>query len=194
MSHSRNTLPKISPPGRIDWSDEKLARFNAEHLQRLLEDLGTQRAIGRISTKEALDLARRIVALLPASVLDRRRLLSRTLAQLDAQAAAEFRALALAVTQRNGVSGVSPNQESAEILWFIPPPYDEAAWHLQSDSDCLLEYDEAVASLLAESAERSRLGENRGRMSVRLARCYAEAQETYRALITRLVAKPAPRD
>jgi len=57
---------KTYPPCRIDWGDDKLARLDAGQLKNLLQNLGAQRATGRVTAADALDLARRITARLPA--------------------------------------------------------------------------------------------------------------------------------
>jgi hypothetical protein len=58
---------KTYPPGRIVWGDDKLACLDADQLKNLLRNLGMQRAIGRVTAADALDLARRITARLPAA-------------------------------------------------------------------------------------------------------------------------------
>jgi hypothetical protein len=197
MSRSRSTPPPrwqttVYPPDRIDWSDDKLARLNAGHLRRLLEDLGTQRAIGRLSAKEALDLARRIIARLPASPQSRRGLLSRTLMQLDAQAAADFYLFVAELRWRFGRSDVPAQRASTDILGGRPPSH-EAAPYLLLATDGLLASDVPIADMMPAAGARGWLRDSRGRLRAQPARRYAEAQQTYELLIAR-VAKRAPRD
>ena len=198
MSRSRSTpAPRwqttICSHGRIEWSDEKLARLTAEHLKRLLENLGWQRIIGRLSAKEALDLARRIIARLPASAGSKRCLLSRTLMQLDAQAAADFQLFAAELRWRFGLRDVAAQRAATETRGESPPP-DDAAPYLLAATDGLLASGVPIADMMSAASERDWSRDSRGRVRAQPARCYAEAHQTYEALIARLRSKGAPRD
>ena len=198
MSRSRSTPPPrwqttIYPPGRIDWSDDKLARLNAGHLKLLLENLGTQRAIGRLSAKEALDLARRIIARLPASADSRRRLLSHTLMQLDAQAAADFHLFAAELRWRFGPSVAPAPRRSIDNLSRRPPPR-EVAPHRLFAMDGLLASGLRSTDVTPVAGDHGWSLGSGGRVLVEQARRYAEAQRMYEALIARLASKRAPRD
>jgi hypothetical protein len=182
----------IYPPGRIDWSDDKLARLNAGHLKLLLENLGTQRAIGRLSAKESLDLARRIIARLPPSA-ERRRLLSRALMQLDAQAAADFHLFAAELRWRFDPSDAPAPRRSTDNLSRRPPP-SKAAPHRLFAMDGSLASGLRITDVRSVAGDRAWSLDGRGRVLVEQARRYAEAQRTYEALIARLASKRAPRD
>ena len=56
--------PVFHAPVRIDWTDDKLQTLNQEQLLSLLDNLDSQRTIGRIELAAAATLDRRISALL----------------------------------------------------------------------------------------------------------------------------------
>lgn len=120
-SASNKTAAKVFlPPSRMDWSEEKLATLDKAQLKSLLENLAVQRESGRVSEEAADDLAKRIAARLPASVLTPRRKRSRSLVQLDARIAEALGDLALLLSRRYDLSEETARERSADTAGFKP--------------------------------------------------------------------------
>jgi len=125
MSHARTASFKAAqktfqPPSRMDWNDEKLAALSVEQLKRLLENLGIQRAAGRVTEEIAEDLTRRITARLPASALTTRRARPRSLIQLDVRAATALGDFATELGTRYDLTDATAREKSADIVGFRP--------------------------------------------------------------------------
>ena len=180
----------IPPIGGIHWSEEKLAQLDAEHLKRLLKKRGTKSAMGRLSPRESLDLALRIITLLPVSAQRRRRLLASTLTQFDARGAAKLHTFAADLRRgygmsepdaprgRPGVPGKRKSREGAPQRLFAQPV---PAFPLRAID---------MTPPVGDAAGRS---DSRGRFSAQEAPRYAEATQVYDSLLARMTAKRTPR-
>jgi hypothetical protein len=182
----------ILPARGTDWNDDKLARLDAEHLKPLLKKRGTQRSMGRLSPKEALELALRIITRLPASAQRRRRLLSGALAQLDAHAAAKLHAFAADLRRGYGVSEAGVRRDSAGMLGRRTQPRASAPYRLFTTERVPSPGLRAI-DMTPPAGDPGWRGDSRGRLSAQAVSRAAEARQGYEALIARVAAKRPPR-
>lgn len=104
----------------MEWSDEKLAQLDVDQLKNLLENLDSQRAIGRISADSAQELSQRITARLPARALSARRSRPRALVELDARVARDLGDFAAYLSRHYDLSDGTAREKSIDVLGFRP--------------------------------------------------------------------------
>ena len=108
------------PKSLLEWGDEKLAQLDVGQLKNLLENLGLQCAMGRVSAEDALDLSQRITARLPARALGTGRTRPRVLVQLDTRIAKELGDFAARLGREYDLSDATAREQSMDVAGFRP--------------------------------------------------------------------------